>query len=404
MRKNSSTEFGKTNTKNHEVNSARDFIYLTGCMLQEKTPDKQRLQKMDFEEVYRLSKNHMLSSAIYMTLERSEALSLMTSELADEWRMSADAVIRQTILMNTERKAILSRFETEGIWYMPLKGCIIADYYPDFGMREMSDNDILFDRQCKKKVRDIMLERGYRVIPFNGSDQDVYMKDPVYNFEMHKDLMNRHNYPEQYAYFADLSGRLIRNPDKQYEFRFSNEDFYIYFIVHAYKHYEYCGGTGLRTLVDLYLLNRRFEKDREYLDREFRKLQLSKFEGEMANLAETVFSDPEKIYRSSGHAGLTYGEKQMLEYILGSGVYGTKNNSIRKKLVRDGGRDDIRFKTRAIYILHRLYPKGAWYVKEYPFFYRHVWAYVFFLPIYRILRRGNIKSLIREAKIALKTR
>ena len=48
MKENSSTEFGKTNTKNHEVNTARDFIYLTGCMLQEKTPDKQRLQKMNF--------------------------------------------------------------------------------------------------------------------------------------------------------------------------------------------------------------------------------------------------------------------------------------------------------------------------------------------------------------------
>ena len=324
MRKNGSTKLEKKQSNTSGTNSVRDLIYLTGCMLKEVSPDQSRLQKMDFAEVHKLSKKHMLSSAIYMTLEQAGALSNMDPNLANTWSMFSDAVIRQNILMNIERKAILSRFETEGIWYVPLKGCIIADYYPDFGMREMCDNDILFNRKYKKKVRDIMLERGYSVVPFNGSDQDVYMKDPVYNFEMHKDLMNRQSYPEQYAYFSDLSGRLIRNTDKQYEFHFSNEDFYIYFIAHAYKHYEYCGGTGLRTLVDLYLLNRRFKKDREYLDQELGKLHLNKFEREMANLADIVFSDPEKIYRSSGHVGLTSGEEQMLEYIIGAGVYGTK--------------------------------------------------------------------------------
>ena len=372
-------------------------------MLNTTPPNRSWLEVMDLSKVYELAKRHMLASAIYMLLEQTDCLKCLDEELAAEWRMYTDAVIRKNILMNVERKSILDRFETEGIWCVPLKGCIIADYYPDFGMREMADNDILFNAECQEKVRDIMIERGYQVESYNESNHDVYLKEPAYNFEMHKDLMARVDFPELYVYFADISGRLIRNADKQFECHFSDEDFYIYFIGHAYKHYEYTGGTGLRTLADTYLLNRRFEMDRGYLEQEFKKLRITKFERELAHLAEKVFSDPEIIYRSADDTGLTYSEKLMLEYILGSGVFGTRNNIIRKQLVKDGGRDEIGYKARVIYILHRIYPKGKRYAERYPFFYKHVWAYVF-LPIYRLARRGNIKSLIREVKMAWKIR
>ena len=390
------------NEKTIEKKSARDFIYLTSCMLNAVVPDRSRLEAMDLSKVYRLATRHMLASAIYMSLEQADCLMYMDKELAAEWRMYTDAVLRKNILMNVERKRILNRFESEGIWYALLKGCIIADYYPDFGMREMADNDILFDAAYQEKVHDIMVERGYRVTEYKVSNHDVYVKEPAYVFEMHKDLMSRPAFPELYVYFADIDDRLIRNADKPYERRLSTEDFYIYFVGHAYKHYEFTGGTGLRTLADTYLLNR-IEMDRGYLEREFQKLGVTAYEQEMARLAEKVFREPESIYRQDGDTGLTYAERHMLEYILGSGVFGTMNNSVRKKLLRDEGGNNIRLKTRVTYILHRLYPKGEGYVVQYPFFYRHVWAYVF-LPVYRLARRGNIKRFIREAMLALKTR
>ena len=391
------------NEKRTERKAAQDFIYLTACMLNAADPDRSRLDKMDLSEVYRMAKRHMLASAIYMSFEQAGCLEYMDEELASEWLMYTDAVIRKNILMDVERKHIIDRFEKEGIWYALLKGCIIADFYPDFGMREMGDNDILFDATYREKAHDIMYERGYHVTEYKESNHDVYVKEPAYVFEMHTDLMSRLALPEFYAYFADISGRLIRSTDKQYERHFSNEDFYIYFIVHAYKHYEYNGGTGLRTLADVYLLNRRLEMDRRYLDREFQKLRVTKFERELAHLADKVFNEPEIVYHSTLNTGLAYSERQMLEYILGSGVFGTRNNSMRKRLVRDGGREDIHFKTRVTYILHRIYPKGQGFREAYPFFYKHVWAYIF-LPVYRLARRGNIKSLIREAMLALKTR
>ena len=201
------------NEKTIEKRSARDFIYLTSCMLNAVAPDRSRLEAMDLSKVYRLAKRHMLASAIYLSLEQADCLMYMDKELAAEWRMYTDAVLRKNILMNVERKRILDRFESEGIWYALLKGCIIADYYPDFGMREMADNDILFDAAYQEKVHDIMVERGYRVTEYKVSNHDVYVKEPAYVFEMHKDLMSRPAFPELYVYFADIDDRLIRNAD-----------------------------------------------------------------------------------------------------------------------------------------------------------------------------------------------
>ena len=81
----------------------------------------------------------MLASAIYLSLVQADCLMNMDNELVAEWRMYTDAVLRKNILMNVERKRILDRFESEGIWYALLKGCIIADYYPDFRISDSHD-------------------------------------------------------------------------------------------------------------------------------------------------------------------------------------------------------------------------------------------------------------------------
>ena len=100
------------NEKTIEKKSARDFIYLTSCMLNAVAPDRSRLEAMDLSKVYRLAKRHMLASAIYLSLEQADCLTYMDKELAAEWRMYTDAVLRKNILMNVERKRILDRFES----------------------------------------------------------------------------------------------------------------------------------------------------------------------------------------------------------------------------------------------------------------------------------------------------
>ena len=64
------------------------------------------------------------------------------------------------MLLDAERHRLEKNLTEHGIWYMPLKGSILKDWYPKFGMREMADNDILFDASKRKEVKAIFSGPG----------------------------------------------------------------------------------------------------------------------------------------------------------------------------------------------------------------------------------------------------
>lgn len=60
--------------------------------------------------------------------------------------------------------------------YLPLKGIIMKDYYPSVGMRQMSDNDILFDADAWERMEKHMISEGYKAEYVGKGNHDVYHK------------------------------------------------------------------------------------------------------------------------------------------------------------------------------------------------------------------------------------
>lgn len=60
--------------------------------------------------------------------------------------------------------------------YLPLKGIIMKDYYPSVGMRQMSDNDILFDADAWERMEKHMISGGYKAEYVGKGNHDVYHK------------------------------------------------------------------------------------------------------------------------------------------------------------------------------------------------------------------------------------
>ena len=58
------------------------------------------------------------------------------------------------------------------------------------GMREMADNDLLYDRIKQSEVKNIMIARGYFAESVGKTNHDVYIKSPVFNFEFHTELFD----------------------------------------------------------------------------------------------------------------------------------------------------------------------------------------------------------------------
>jgi hypothetical protein len=113
----------------------------------------------------------------------------------------------------------------------------------------MSDNDILFDETMQRQVYEFMIGSGYEAVTYQQGKDDEYVKKPLYNIEMHRALFGNALYPELAEYFRDVKQRLLKDEQNQFGYHFSREDFYIYMVTHAYKHFIH-GGVGIRNLLE----------------------------------------------------------------------------------------------------------------------------------------------------------
>ncbi len=333
------------------LKSAYDMLYLTVCGLNGKVPEKSRIESLDLEKLFKACQFHSLTSIVGTALESCGVNNSSFSEAKAK-------AVRKNILLDAERGKILGFMEKNGIWYMPLKGVILKDLYPKLGMRQMSDNDILFDGNFRRELYDFMTENGYTAEIYGKGNHDEYLKSPVYNFELHTALFNSKERPLYAEYYADVKNRLVKDSGNSFGYHFTREDFYIYIIMHEYKHYT-SGGTGLRSLADCYIYNKKYGDilDREYISAELKKLEAAEFEEKSRILCEKVFGSP-VLPELSGD------ELKMLEYHLTSGAYGTTDRYYDNKIERFQNENSTASKSK--YLMRRIFPDMAFYKTYYP--------------------------------------
>ncbi len=320
--------------------------YLAGCAAGGRKPGPE----MTTEAValtgsgllFRAAERHMITSAV--------AAGLASAGIKDAAFAEAEAkAIRKNVLLDSARAEIFARFEAEGIAHMPLKGSVLQLDYPSYGMRQMSDNDILIDAGRAADVRRIMESLGYSTEQFDASAHDIYHKDPVYNFEMHRELVSETAGPVITGYYAGVWSRLhLREGNgTACEYRFTDEDFYVYITAHAYKHFSH-SGTGLRSLLDTYVfLKKHPGLDEGYIAAELEKLDIADFERTARRLALDLFGEDgpfaTAVAGSAGTdgtsgavSGLPPEENDMLEYVIDSGTYGTLAHGVGNEVAKRG--------------------------------------------------------------------
>ena len=377
-----------------------DLLYLCACAVNSKIPDAQRIAGMDLRILYMAAKKHSLISAAGTALESAGALTPADTEIKRKWKEAKEKAIRKVLLLDNERREILKYMDQQGIWHMSLKGSVLKDFYPGYGLREMSDVDILFDCRFREQMAEYMKRRGYEVVSYGKSNHDSYTKSPVYNFELHCALFGETHDPLWQNYYHNVKGRLVPDKGEGCGFHFTDEDFYIYIIVHLYKHYMNAG-TGLRGLLDIYVYIHAMEKsiDWEYTDRELEKLGTADFERTCRSLAKQL-AYPGKCFQT-----LHTEETELLDLLSDSGTYGTNQIYVKRKMDKMfPDKAEYRFIDRSLYLWRRAFPGSEWVCRYYPALEQHKWAIPFFY-IYRILRvvlfrRNRVKSEFRAVRDA----
>lgn len=344
-----------------------DIIYLIYCALHNLKADT---CNMDIKEIEKIAYRHTISSLVCTALDIEDPF------LIDQ----KNKAVRKLMLLDAERDIIFKRLDEKGIWHMSLKGAILKDLYPIYGTRQMADNDILFDEKYRDEVREIFTSLGYSIKSFNEGIHDVYHKNPIYNFEMHVSLFNK-SLPVFYNYYNNLEPK-YQYKENTYERYMTKEDAYIYIVAHGFKHYSH-SGTGIRTLIDLYVYNTSCDLNRNYIEEECKKLGIDVFEKKARGIAYKLFDKPE--YE------LSTDEISFVDYFFSSCTYGTTSIRIENEInkLKLEGHKHAKF----YYVFRRAFPSASWFRQYYEFLDK----YPIFIPFFSLYR--FIRGLLTRANI-----
>ena len=349
-----------------------EYLKLISLYLNKKEAKDFVIDQEKFSFFYKISKYHSLRALLYQALDNTKASAPenLLSKAEQDYLLN----VRKTLSFEEERKVLFNYLNEHSIDYLPLKGIILKDYYPDQFTREFADNDILFDEKKDKLVKEFFVKRDYQVEAFRKSNHDVFQKKPFFNFEMHRALFGETDDNAKIVKYFNgyLNKSLIRENKEHY---LSDEDFYIYFTAHSYKHYHH-SGCGIRTLIDYYLYLKKTNLDFDYINKELEKLDLVDFSNQIRAISKKVFDDEP----------LNYEEEQVLLYIASSGTYGTLEHSVAK---------GVKEKGKLGYFMERAFPPYRFYKNAYPWAYKvpilipFAWLGRFFRIIFKNPKRAK---------------
>lgn len=149
---------------------------------------------------------------------------------------------------------------------------------------------------------------------------------------------------------------------------------YVYIIAHAYKHFIF-SGTGIRTLIDIYVYNESCSLDINYIHEQCKILGIQDYEKEAREMAYKLFDVPTNDFSS-----LTKEELEYVEYYFTSGTYGTAKQRMQNEIHKfelEGSKH-----AKAKYLFRRLFPEAEWFKHHSKF----PDSYPIFIPFYAVFR------------------
>ena len=239
---------------------------------------------------------------------------------------------------------IQQKFEEEQIEHLPLKGAQLKKEYPSPDMRFLTDLDILCQKEQQGKIQAIMESLGY-TLKHGGGHHDVYVRNPFMMVEIHWDCSTENR--ELDVLLEDIRSKCIRKEGFAFAYQMPWEEYYVYMIGHMAKHLKY-GGIGIRMLLDLFVFAQKKKDscDWKKIEAYLKQGGLLKFSETMQRFLQQCMEEDESFFEGN----------ILLEHIIGSGAYGTMENHMGARLLKEGGEKKQIRRTRIRLVMIMLFP------------------------------------------------
>lgn len=215
------------------------------------SPDLQ-IADQDFSILYKIGKKQSLIPIIRTGLKQCGYVSDTEKYLEQEYMKS----MYQFVQHDQALKELGEVFEKCGIEYLPLKGSVLRDLYPEPWMRTSVDIDILIhEEDLEKAIEEIEKATSFCFLKRNY--HDVSMTNDKVHFELHFSI--KENMDNIDRLLSEVWSYAYKNEDS-YLFRMTPEYQIFHTIAHMY--YHMCsGGLGIRPFIDLWLLRNKTAYD-----------------------------------------------------------------------------------------------------------------------------------------------
>ncbi len=217
---------------------------------------------------------------------------------------------------------ISKRFEDHEIEFVPLKGAVLCELYPEAWMRTSADIDILVHEEDIKRAAQLIKDELGMEQTFHGSHDIKFCYRKKVIVELHFRLIENGRVNEASRILNDIwqytTGDGLRK-------RLTNEMLYFYHITHMAKHFEN-GGCGIRPFMDLWLIEQQMSLDKEKTEALLRACNLYIFSEKSTAIAKKWFS------------GIPCeGTEQIEEFIVDGGCFGSLSKSVAFSKEKKGG-------------------------------------------------------------------
>ena len=345
---------------------------------------KEVLSSQLLEELYKLSKKHSVAHIIGQALTKLGVLG--QDELSVNFQKTAMDAVAYHIRMTHAFHSICNALEEEKLPFLPLKGSVLRQWYPEPWMRTSSDIDILVRPEDHAAAVNCLMDKcecQYMI----QSNHDVSLRFPGrIHVEIHHTLIEDTVSVAQEKVLSGVWRTACLEDGSQYRYRMSDIMFRFYHYAHMTKHIKN-GGCGIRPFMDLWIMNHRTEQDRTGEEKLFAQGDLSVFAAAAEKLSEVWFSGVEADSVSD----------MLARFVLEGGTAGTLKNRVSMKQVKKGG--------KLQYVLHRIFMPYENLKEYYPVLRKHKWLLPFyqFLRWCRILFKGRIGYSAKELALNANT-
>lgn len=349
-----------------EITNTNDNLQLT------------QLSVDDLKKLYVVSQKHDVAQIVASALKKRNLLG--DDEASKLFLKSLNLALYRYERLQYDLQEIKRVLNENEIKFIPLKGSVIRNYYPQPWMRTSCDIDVLISQNDVDKASEIFTEKLNFKKGEEWSTEVAFATESGMSVELHTSLKR--------DCVADGSSEILDNVwnyaapvNGGYEYALSDDVLYYYHSAHMAKHFI-SGGCGIKPFIDLWVLNNKKEFDDEKRTALLKKGGLLQFVTAARNLSDVWFNCGKRNELTD----------DLEKYIISGGVYGSQKNMAKVGQSIKGGKFS--------YVMSRAFLPYDKLVVLYPKLEKRKWLFLYYQVKrwFKMLVSGRAKRSISEVK------